>query len=144
MVYYAPKAPGWPGAEDYSWRNAAAHLGMGADPLVRRPERLLAYVPDLAELLTLPQDREAVDLIRRHERTGRPLGDEVSLERLERRLHRWLAPGKAGGCNPPICGKYMAFISRIHVYRVPEGRLELAHRFNGGETRRPLPVQSRR
>ena len=77
MVYYAPKAPGWPGAEDYSWRNAAAHLGMGADPLVRRPERLLAYVPDLAELLTLPQDREAVDLIRRHERTGRPLGDEV-------------------------------------------------------------------
>jgi putative transposase len=69
---------------------------MGADPLARRPERLLPYVPDFAELLTLPRDREAVDLIRRHERTGRPLGDEVSLERLERRLHRGLAPGKAG------------------------------------------------
>jgi hypothetical protein len=92
-----PEGPGLAGrAEDYPWSSAAAHLGMGADPLVRRPERLLAYVPDFAELLRLPQDREALDLIRRHEWTGRPLGDEVSLERLERRLHRGLAPGKAG------------------------------------------------
>ena len=83
-------------AEDYPWSSATAHLGMRADPLVRHPERLLEYVPDFAELLNLPVEREALDLIRRHERTGRPLGDEVFLERLERRLGRQLAPGKPG------------------------------------------------
>jgi putative transposase len=83
-------------AEDYPWSSAAAHLGMRADPLVRHPKRLLEYVPDFAELLRLPQDRESLDLMRRHERTGRPLGDAAFLERLERRLHRGLVPGKAG------------------------------------------------
>jgi len=65
--------------------------------LVRHPERILKYVPDLADLLDSAPEEEAADLPRRHERTGRPLGGKRFIRRLEKRLNRPLAPGKAAG-----------------------------------------------
>jgi len=82
--------------EKYLWSSTAAHLGLREDRLVRHPERILRYVPDFADLLDSALEEETADLLRRHERTGRPLGDKRFIRRLEKRLNRPLAPGKAG------------------------------------------------
>ena len=63
--------------------------------MVRHPERILKYVPDFADFLDSAPEEEAADLPRRHERTGRPLGGKRFIRRLEKRLNRPLAPGKA-------------------------------------------------
>jgi putative transposase len=83
-------------AENWRWSSAAAHLGLRPDRLVRRPELLLEYVPDFAELLRMTLPKEEADVLRRHERTGRPLGDEAFVAKVSGLVRRDLAPGKAG------------------------------------------------
>jgi hypothetical protein len=41
-------------------------------------------------------DEDEVDILRRHQRTGRPLGDDAFVERLEASLGRNLRPRKPG------------------------------------------------
>jgi putative transposase len=91
-------------AEDYPWSSAAAHLGRRADRLVRRPDRLLADVADFARPLAEALGAETADLLRRHARTGRPLGNEAFLRGLEEHPQRPLLPGKAGR-KPKSAGK---------------------------------------
>jgi putative transposase len=50
--------------------------------------------------LAQPKEPAEVGLLRRHARTGRPLGDLGFLKRLERLLDRRLVPGR-----PPKKGK---------------------------------------
>jgi len=57
---------------------------------------LFERVGDWRALLSLPADEDEVDALRRHERTGRPLGDDAFVERLEARLGRNLRPRKPG------------------------------------------------
>lgn len=85
--------------QDWPWSSAAAHLAGRDDALVRAAamRELTAGWPGgwgafLAEGLG---DAEA-DRLRRHERTGRPLGSDAFLDRLERRLARPLRPQKPG------------------------------------------------
>jgi putative transposase len=81
--------------ERYPWSSAAAHV-KGVDEALVKVAPLLGRVN---EWQSLPQsgmtEQEAV-LIGRHERTGRPLGEEGFVSRLESRLGRVLHPLKLG------------------------------------------------
>ena len=82
-------------AGDYPWSSAAAHLAGKDDGLVRvRP--LLELVPRWGRHLSADPDEETVRRLRRHEGTGRPLGGERFLQRLEKIVGQFLRPRKPG------------------------------------------------
>ncbi|HUT22945.1 MAG TPA: hypothetical protein VM492_01240, partial [Sumerlaeia bacterium] len=87
--------------------------------------RLLEIAPDFAELLSEKLDAEIQEALRRHERTGRPLGSERFVERLGRRLDRPLLPGRRG--PKPRGGRrrwvFSPPIDLITVCRKPQRRL---------------------
>jgi len=55
---------------------------------------------DWREYLTRDIPEEEVQALRRHEGTGRPLGDEAFLAGLEETLERTLRPRKSGPKGP--------------------------------------------
>ena len=72
--------------EDYRWSSARAHLE-GKDDALAKVEPLLEIVADWRAFLTAPENVDA-DRLRQHERTGRPLGQDSFVERLEAALNR--------------------------------------------------------
>ena len=80
---------------EYPWSSAKAHLEGRNDRLVQ-VEPMLGYVGDWAQYLALSLDEEEAALIRRHERTGRPLGSAGFVEQLETVLGRLLRKRKPG------------------------------------------------
>ncbi len=80
--------------EDYRWSSARAHLAGEDDELVKVAP-LLNLVPDWSRFLTLSSIEE-LDLLHRHERTGRPMGDDSFVAALEHTLGRVLQPQKPG------------------------------------------------
>jgi len=79
----------------YPWSSAAAHLA-GCDDRLVRVGPLLEMFGDWREYLTRDIPEEDVQVLRRHERTGRPLGDENFLAGLEEALGQSLQPRKRG------------------------------------------------
>ena len=65
--------------EDYRWSSAKAHLSGRDDNLVK-VKPMLDRVGNWAELLA-SGDRILFDEVRKHERTGRPLGNESFVAR---------------------------------------------------------------
>ena len=88
-------------AEDYPWSSAAAHCGLRADtmlvPLAAQP----APSADWAQWLCEAETDLDVALLRRSTSTGRPLGSNAFLERLEAQLGRTLRPRRAGRPRKP-------------------------------------------
>jgi len=87
--------------EAWSWSSAAAHVGGKADPLARTDwlaERTAGWVCSWRDYLMRPDDApgDLARQLRRHENTGRPLGDKAFLARLGQALGRDLAPAKRG------------------------------------------------
>ncbi|MBA7697610.1 hypothetical protein ES703_106277 [subsurface metagenome] len=88
-------------AKHYRWGSAAAHVSGRDDELVR-VQPLVEMVGEgrwerfLREQVT----REEWELLRRHERTGRPLGNDSLLGRVESSLGRVLDPQKRGPKGP--------------------------------------------
>jgi putative transposase len=82
-------------AGEYAWSSASAHLSGKNDRLVR-VSPLLDRVEDWSEFLSRDVAAEEAELLRRHERTGRPLGSESFVLRLERGLKRVLRREKPG------------------------------------------------
>ena len=82
-------------ARDWRWSSARAHLAGRDDGLVTVAP-LLKLVDDWPSFLTAGQGEEAMDSIRKSERTGRPLGDAKFVKRLETKLGRTLAKQKPG------------------------------------------------
>lgn len=82
-------------AEDWPWSSARAHLS-GRDDVLAQVEPLLAEVGAWGSFLANPVPEHELAAMRRHERTGRPLGGERFLARLEDILGRRLRPGKPG------------------------------------------------
>ena len=86
--------------EDWRWSSAAAHLAGRDDalcqvtPLLERAADWLGQ--DWRGLLDGTTGPEALEALRGHARTGRPLGDTAFLERLEAATGRRLKPGRAG------------------------------------------------
>ncbi|KUK52129.1 MAG: Transposase [Desulfotomaculum sp. 46_296] len=79
----------------YPWSSAAAHLA-GYDNQLVRVGPLLEMFGDWREYLTRDIPEEDVHVLLRHERTGRPLGDETFLVGLEEALGQSLQPRKRG------------------------------------------------
>ncbi len=81
--------------QDYPWSSAAAHVA-GRDDVLVQAAPLLKLEPRWARRLAADPDAETVRQLRRHEATGRPLGGERFLKRLEKLLDRALRPRKPG------------------------------------------------
>ncbi len=79
----------------WRWSSAAAHVAGRDDGLVRVGP-LLERAGDWRQFLSEGLDADEVELFRRHERTGRPLGQTPFLERLEKTLQRVIRPRKRG------------------------------------------------
>jgi len=78
------------------WPNgAAAYLSGKADPLVRI-SALNKMIDDWREFFKECVDSVLAEKMRRHEQTGRPLGSEKFVLKLEKILDRMLLPKKAG------------------------------------------------
>jgi putative transposase len=88
----AAKLVKYPG--DYRWSSAHAHL-VGHDDGLVKVSPLLELIPDWHSFLMLTPPQE-VDVIHRHERTGRPLGGAGFIEKLEIAFDRILRPQKPG------------------------------------------------
>jgi putative transposase len=80
---------------DWPWSSARAHLA-GRDDTLVKASPLLAIIADWNTFLQSAMPEQEVEAIRRHGRTGRPLGDEAFLDRLESTTGRVLKPQKAG------------------------------------------------
>ena len=80
--------------QDYRWSSARAHLAGKDDDLVKVAP-LLGMVSDWKNFLTL-SSAEELDILNRHERTGRPLGTSSFVATLEQALGRILQPQKPG------------------------------------------------
>jgi putative transposase len=81
--------------EDWPWSSARAHLTGRSDGLTEIGA-LGIPVAEWRDFLDQGSDEEALDMIRRGERTGRPLGDADFVARLERETGRALAPRRPG------------------------------------------------
>jgi len=82
-------------AEDYRWSSARAHLAGKDDKLVKVAP-MLDRVNDWQSYLECDLDESTKEAFLMHGRTGRPLGDEAFLERIEKLAGRVLRPQKPG------------------------------------------------
>lgn len=82
--------------EDWPWSSAGPHMNGKDDILVKtKPLLEIANKPWEMFLVSDTQEQE-IALLRKHERTGRPLGGDSFIESLERLLDRDLKPQKPG------------------------------------------------
>jgi putative transposase len=81
--------------EDWRHSSARAHLSGRHDVLVE-PRALLERFGDWRAFLSVELAQDSIGEIRRHQRTGRPLGDVAFLERLEATVGRRLRRQKPG------------------------------------------------
>ena len=85
--------------EDWPWSSAAAHVSGKADVLAEPSwlaERTAGWVCSWGEYLMENDGRDVAAAMRRHESTGRPLGDVEFLKKIGRVLGRDLLPRKPG------------------------------------------------
>ena len=81
--------------EDYRWSSALSHISGDDDRLVR-VKPLLEMVDNWKEFLTNPVTNSELEEMRHHENTGRPLGSENFIRKIERFLGRFLGFRKPG------------------------------------------------
>jgi putative transposase len=84
-----------PDAQSWPWSSASAHIAGTDDELVRVTP-LLEIAGDWKLFLAGVDEENTINDIRRHERTGRPLGTEAFVNHLESVLDRPLRRGKPG------------------------------------------------
>jgi putative transposase len=82
-------------AEDYPWSSARAHVFGTSDPLLSDIKPYLS-IPDWKEYLRLPEEENEIEEIRRHSRTGWPLGSDEFIKKLEEQTGRRLRPLEPG------------------------------------------------
>lgn len=83
------------GPAGYKWSSAKAHL-RGKDDMLVKTAPLLEMVPDWRSFLRGSESKDTAQLLRGHESTGRPLGDNRFMAHLEKKLGRVLAKQKPG------------------------------------------------
>jgi putative transposase len=81
--------------QEYRWSSCRAHLSGRDDKLVCVVP-LLRMARDWDSFLSSPTDQNVVELLGRHEHTGRPLGDEAFVSRMEDAVQRPLHRQKPG------------------------------------------------
>ena len=89
----AGQSAAWP------WSSAAAHVSGRTDGIAETGwlnERIGGWVCTWAQHLRKRDEGDFASRMRMHENTGRPLGDEGFVKKLETMLARVLLPGKPG------------------------------------------------
>jgi len=81
---------------EWRWSSARAHIDRQDDGLVRADALLEIVTSDWAEFLGQELATNEVAAMRKHERTGRPLGDPSFVDRIESQLGRCLRRNKPG------------------------------------------------
>lgn len=81
--------------EDYRWSSCKAHL-QGKDDILVKVGPLAEIIPDWQGLLEGDLSNKKYDAIRSHEKTGRPLGSDEFIDRLEQLTARSLKKQKPG------------------------------------------------
>lgn len=81
--------------QEYVWSSARAHLKETEDALID-DKNLSAEIGNWRRCLATPPTRQALDSIRVHTKTGRPMGDEAFVRKLETITGRALLPKKRG------------------------------------------------
>jgi putative transposase len=79
----------------YPWSSAKSHIS-GQDDELARVKPLLNLVPDWQRFLQEGIEEKESQLIRRHEKTGRPLGNESFINKIENAADRVLRKKKPG------------------------------------------------
>jgi putative transposase len=82
-------------ARDWPHSSARAHFSGKGDGVVA-PTHLARWITDWGALLEANPSDLDVEMIRRHQRTGRPMGSDAFIRGLEERVGRRLRPRKAG------------------------------------------------
>jgi len=82
--------------EKWAWSSAAAHLSGSNDALVNVAPLLSIINGDWRTFLSGGMSSEEMEDIRKHGRTGRPLGKSSFVEKLEKAIGRTLIPQKPG------------------------------------------------
>jgi len=80
---------------EYPWSSAAAHVA-GEDDALVTVAPLLALVGKWTDFLATGAPEDELKELRRHERSGRPLGGEPFVVAVEGKLGRALRRGKPG------------------------------------------------
>ncbi len=78
-------------AEDYPWSSARAHVHKSADPLLSEIDDFL-IIDNWGAYLKESEKTTDIEKIRKHTRTGRPLGGVEFIEKLEKISGRKLRP----------------------------------------------------
>ena len=80
---------------DYEWSSTKHHMGIANSSLVK-DSLLRGLIGNWKDFLNTASDTDDVRLLQLHERTGRPLGDNTFIEKLESLLKINLKKKKAG------------------------------------------------
>jgi len=81
---------------DWRWSSAGAHI-TGEDDILVKTKPLLEIVnKPWKQFLAVDVEEPEIELFRKHERTGRPLGEDSFIEKMELILDRRLKPQKPG------------------------------------------------
>ena len=84
---------------DYKWSSCKAHLEGKDDKLVK-VKPLLKIISCWTDFIREPVSEVETESIRKHERTGRPLGNDYFIDRLESETGRSLRKKKTGPKGP--------------------------------------------
>lgn len=91
--------------ERYPWSSAGPHLSGKDDGLVK-VKPLLDRIDNWRDFLSDCPSTQDIDLLRRHEKTGRPLGNPPFIARIETKLNRIVRRQKPGpkpaGSRPSV------------------------------------------
>jgi len=98
-IYRVKSGPRWFGKGtpgDWYWSSVSAHM-KGKDDILVKTKPLLEMVNILWEkFLSIDAQEPEIELFRKHERTGRPLGEGPFIKKMEFLLNRKLKPQKPG------------------------------------------------
>ncbi len=83
-------------AYDYKWSSARAHVHKQADSLLSTPEWRFKMAGDWKKYLELTNKDEMIRSLKKHARTGRPVGSEGFIKQLENLTGRCLRKQKPG------------------------------------------------
>jgi putative transposase len=83
--------------EQWIWSSASAHIQAKDNLLVKvNPGLSIVQKEDWKQFLSKTESSDQMEIFRKHERTGRPLGNEPFVKMLEKRLNRTLIMKKPG------------------------------------------------
>jgi REP-associated tyrosine transposase len=82
--------------QDWPWSNARSHIRGGDDILVKTKPLLNLIEKPWEMFLKNDVAKQEIELFRKHERTGRPLGNDSFIQKLEMLLDRNLKLQKPG------------------------------------------------